>query len=133
MEAKRGIRAVSDKSMPEEELFAAFWQGLSHPIRLRILGELGREGALNVGELVGRIGIGQGHLSNHLACLKSCGFVAAESRGRFVYYTIRDPRVTALLSAGHSLMHDHRDGISTCSLVSSPNAEALAFVVRPAD
>ena len=32
-----------------EELLAAFWQALSHPIRLRVLEQLRQEGLLNVG------------------------------------------------------------------------------------
>ena len=100
-----------------EELLAAFWQALSHPIRLRVLEHLREAGPLNVGELVERLGIGQGHLSNHLACLKSCGLVQTEPRGRFVYYHIGDERVDTLLEIGSAILQDHLDGVAACRVV----------------
>ncbi len=100
-----------------ETLLAAFWQALSHPIRIKVLESLREDGPLNVGELVNRLGIGQGHLSNHLACLKSCGLVQTEPRGRFVYYRINDDRVLQLLDLGSAVLQDHLDGVATCRVV----------------
>lgn len=102
------------------ELWADFWQALSHPIRLRVLAALRQEGALNVGQLVDRLGIGQGHLSNHLACLKTCGFVTTEAQGRYVYYRIAEDRVPALLDVGEAIFQDHWAGVATCAVVSRP-------------
>lgn len=104
-----------------EELLAAFWQALSHPIRLRVLEHLREAGALNVGELVDRLNIGQGHLSNHLACLKNCGLVQTEPHGRYVYYRIGDERVQTLLELGGAVLQDHLDGVASCRVV-RPNS-----------
>ncbi|OLZ09015.1 ArsR/SmtB family transcription factor [Sulfobacillus thermosulfidooxidans] len=104
-----------------EDLLASFRQALSHPIRLRILESLREEGSLNVGELVKRLDIGQGHLSNHLACLKSCGLVQAQSQGRFVYYRISDERVITLLDLGSAVLQDHIAGVASCSVVRPKN------------
>ncbi|MBX5468179.1 MAG: metalloregulator ArsR/SmtB family transcription factor [Firmicutes bacterium] len=101
----------------EAELLAAFWQALSHPIRLRVLDELREHGPLNVGELVERLGIGQGHLSNHLGCLRTCGLVQATPRGRFVYYRIADPRILQLLDIGAAVLQDHLAGVAQCTVV----------------
>lgn len=101
-------------------LWADFWQALSHPIRLRVLATLRQEGALNVGQLVDRMGIGQGHLSNHLGCLKTCGLVTTEAEGRYVYYRIADDRVPALLDLGEAVFQDHWAGVATCAVVSPP-------------
>jgi len=98
-------------------LLAAFWQALSHPIRIQVLERLRDEGPLNVSELVDRLGIGQGHLSNHLTCLKNCGLVQAEPRGRFVYYSVRDERVVHLLAIGSAVLQDHLDGVASCRVV----------------
>ncbi len=100
-----------------DELLAAFWQALSHPIRLRVLECLRAEGRLNVGELVERLGIGQGHLSNHLACLKNCGLVQSQPEGRYVYYQIGDERVSTLLELGSAVLQDHLDGVASCSII----------------
>lgn len=108
-------------AQPSDEtyaLWADFWQALSHPIRLRVLEALRQEGALNVGQLVERLGIGQGHLSNHLACLKNCGLVTSAAEGRFVYYRLADDRVPALLDLGEAVFQDHWAGVATCAVVS---------------
>jgi len=113
------------KTEQPDELFAAFWQALSHPIRLRVLEHLRNEGSMNVGQLVTQLGIGQGHLSNHLACLKNCGLVVTEPRGRYVYYRIADERVLSLLDIGRAILQDHLTGIAACSVINphqtSPN------------
>jgi len=101
-------------------LWADFWQALSHPIRLRVLVVLRQEGALNVGQLVDRLEIGQGHLSNHLACLKNCGLVTTKAQGRYVYYRIADDRVPVLLDVGEAVFQDHWAGVATCAVVSRP-------------
>ena len=106
-------------------LWADFWRALSHPIRLRVLAALRQEGALNVGQLVDRLGIGQGHLSNHLACLKNCGLVATAAQGRYVYYRIADDRVPALLDLGEAVFQDHWAGVATCAVVSRPGVPSL--------
>ncbi|MBX5466078.1 MAG: metalloregulator ArsR/SmtB family transcription factor [Firmicutes bacterium] len=93
----------------ETKRLAAFWQAFSHPIRLKVLDILRAEGVLNVGELVERIGIGQGHLSNHLGCLRALGVVEAQSRGRYVHYRIADPRIVQLLDLGAAVVRDHRN------------------------
>ena len=106
-------------------LWADFWQALSHPIRLRVLAALRQEGALNVGQLVDRLEIGQGHLSNHLACLKNCGLVTTEAQGRYVYYRIADDRVPALLDLGEAVFQDHWTGVATCAVVGRPAVVSL--------
>jgi len=117
------------KTDQPDELLAAFWQALSHPIRLRVLEQLRHEGSMNVGELVTRLGIGQGHLSNHLACLKNCGLVVAESRGRYVYYRIADERVLSLLDMGRAILQDHLTGVAACSVVNSPRTSPNQFQI----
>jgi predicted ArsR family transcriptional regulator len=59
--------------------------GLSDPSRLRLLGAL-REGEQRVSDLVAETGLSQPNVSKHLACLRGCGLVAREKRGREVFY-----------------------------------------------
>jgi ArsR family transcriptional regulator len=117
-------------SMQHEELLASFWQALSNPIRLQILESLRDEGSLNVGELVKRLNIGQGHLSNHLACLKSCGLVQSQSQGRFVYYRIKDERIITLLNLGNAILQDHIAGVASCSVVGHKNSPHHEVKIR---
>jgi len=54
------------------------------------------EGELTVGELVARLDEAQPKVSNHLACLRWCGFVATREH-RAVYNRTADERVIAML------------------------------------
>src|SRR5579884_3866682 len=75
------------------DLVAKYFRGLGDPVRLRILELLRSEGELSVGELVRRLDLPQPLVSNHLACLRWCGFTEARREGRTVYNRIADERV----------------------------------------
>jgi DNA-binding transcriptional ArsR family regulator len=64
---------------------ARFFRVLGDPIRLHIL-ELLEDGERTVGELVSALGQSQPRVSTHLACLRHCGFVNTERRGKEVVY-----------------------------------------------
>jgi DNA-binding transcriptional ArsR family regulator len=85
------------------DLVAKYFRGLGDPIRLRILELLRSEGELSVGALVERLALPQPKVSNHLACLRWCGFIEARREGRSVYNRIADARVTAMLDLAESL------------------------------
>ncbi|MBI2265491.1 MAG: winged helix-turn-helix transcriptional regulator [Armatimonadetes bacterium] len=85
------------------ELMAKFFRGLGDPKRLKIL-ELLLDRDRNVSELVSLLGCGQGRVSNHLACLRWCGYVTATKQGKFVNYRIKDGRIRELLSLARSII-----------------------------
>ena len=103
-------------SRPQEavELKAKLFRGLADPTRLGILEAL-RDGPRAVGEIVEATGLGQPNISNHLACLKDCGLVASEKRGRYVHYRLSDPRVAELLVLAQSLLADAAQGVYACT------------------
>ena len=98
----------------ETDLVAKYFRGLGDPIRLRILELLQREGELTVGALVERLGLPQPNVSNHLACLRWCGFVEARREGRTVFNRIADPRVVATLELAQSLLADNAEHVAAC-------------------
>jgi DNA-binding transcriptional ArsR family regulator len=98
----------------ETDLVAKYFRGLGDPIRLRILELLQREGELTVGALVERLGLPQPNVSNHLACLRWCGFVEARREGRTVFNRIADPRVGATLELAQSLLADNAEHVAAC-------------------
>jgi DNA-binding transcriptional ArsR family regulator len=98
----------------KSDLVAKYFRGLGDPIRLRILELLRSEGELSVGELVGRLGLAQPKVSNHLACLRWCGFVEGRREGRAVYNRIADQRVEAMLELAQSLLADNADHVAAC-------------------
>ncbi len=100
-------------------LDAKFFQGLSDPTRIEIL-ELLLRGERNVSEIVSEIGGSQSRVSNHLACLRWCGFVTTRREGLFVYYYICDPRVREILRLGQEVAREHEEGLLTCVRLPSP-------------
>jgi ArsR family transcriptional regulator, cadmium/lead-responsive transcriptional repressor len=96
------------------QLVAKYFRGLGDPIRLRMLELLSAEGELKVGELVARLGLPQPQVSNHLACLRWCGFVEGRREGRTVFNRIADQRVEAMLELAQSLLADNADHVAAC-------------------
>lgn len=104
----------------ESDLVAKYFRGLGDPIRLRIVELLRSEGELTVGELVGRLGLSQPKVSNHLACLRWCGFVETRHEGRAVYNRIADQRVEAMLELAQSLLADNAEHVAACCRIEEP-------------
>jgi DNA-binding transcriptional ArsR family regulator len=102
------------------DLVAKYFRGLGDPSRLRILELLRDEGELSVGELVEQLGLPQPKVSNHLACLRWCGFIDARRDGRTVYNRIADPRVAAMLDLAESLLADNAEHVAACCRIEEP-------------
>src|SRR6266487_3216804 len=96
------------------DLTAKYFRGLGDATRLRILELLRDEGELSVGELVARLGVAQPKVSNHLACLRWCGFVEARREQRTVFNRIADERVIAMLDLGQALLADNEEHVAAC-------------------
>lgn len=104
----------------ETDLVAKYFRGLGDPIRLRILELLQSEGELSVGALVERLGLPQPQVSNHLVCLRWCGFVEARREGRTVFNRIADARVEAMLELAQSLLADNAEHVAACCRIEEP-------------
>ncbi len=104
----------------ETDLVAKYFRGLGDPSRLRILELLRDEGELSVGDLVDRLALAQPKVSNHLACLRWCGFVAARQDGRTVYNRIADARVQEMLDLARSLLADNAEHVAACCRIEEP-------------
>lgn len=97
-----------------QAVVAKFFHGLSDLTRLRIVEHL-LEGEMNVSELVVLLGLPQAQISNHLACLRWCGYVDSRREGRFVYYRVADPRVREILDLARGVIADHAAAILSCT------------------
>ena len=98
------------------DLVAKYFRGLGDPTRLRIL-QLLRSQERSVGELVDVLGLAQSKVSNHLACLRWCGFVDSRREHRAVFYRIRDERVEQLLDLGQALLEDNEEHVRACQRI----------------
>lgn len=105
----------------KSELTSRFFQVLADPTRIRIV-ELLLEGEKNVGELVAALGMQQGRVSSHLACLRWCGFIGTRREGKYIYYRVTDPRVRDLMQLAHQLLADNAGEIASCFRLSSASA-----------
>ena len=94
------------------EAVAKFFRALGDPARLRLLEFL--LGEHTVTECVARIGLSQGRVSSHLACLAGCGYVEGRRDGRFTYYKMADPRVAGLVMLARSLAADNAEALAGC-------------------
>ncbi|MGH2560845.1 MAG: ArsR/SmtB family transcription factor [Thermomicrobiales bacterium] len=97
-----------------QAIVAKFFHGLSDLTRLKII-ELLLDGEKNVSELVSHLGAPQAQVSNHLACLRWCGYVESRREGKFVYYRVTDPRVRQLLDLAREVIADHAAAILSCT------------------
>ena len=98
------------------DVMAKYFRALGDPTRLRIL-QLVADGERSVGELVAATGQAQPKVSNHLACLRWCGFVTARREHRTVYYSIADARVVELLELARALLEDNADHVACCGVL----------------
>ena len=97
----------------EAELLGKYFRVLADPTRVRILEAL-KAGELSVGELVEKLGVPQPSVSNHLACLRWCGFVVTRRDHRTVYNRIADPRVSKLVAVARSLLEENAEHVAAC-------------------
>src|SRR5215217_6734807 len=93
---------VLSEAPTEPELVGKYFRALGDPTRVRILELLREHGELPVSELVARLGQSQPKVSNHLACLRWCGFVHTRRDHPSVYYRVADARVTERLALGRA-------------------------------
>ncbi len=92
---------------------ARYFRVLGDPTRLRLLEAL-LEGQHTVSQLMAIVNAPQSRISNHLACLKWCGLVTSERRGREVVYRITDPRVRQVLELSRALSEEHSEHLASC-------------------
>ena len=105
---------VLPESPVESDLVAKYFRGLGDPMRVRILELLREHDELSVGQLVERLGESQPKVSNHLACLRWCGFVATRRQPPTVYYRVADERVLDLLRLSYALLADNAEHVAAC-------------------
>lgn len=73
---------------------------LAHPIRLRLLAILARNGGhVCVCDLEAALPVKQPTVSHHLRLLRDGGLIEGERRGQWIYYAVRREELTAVQAA----------------------------------
>src|SRR5215217_1899909 len=107
------------ESPTEPDLVGKYFRALGDPTRVRILGLLGEHGELSVTDLVDRLSQSQPKVSNHLACLRWCGFVQTRRDHPTVYYRVADERVAELLALVRALLADNAEHVAACRRINT--------------
>ena len=93
---------------------ACLFHGFSEPSRLAILRHLVL-GEHRVVDLTAHLGLAQSTVSQHLACLRDCGLVTSEPRGRASIYSLAHPEALLdLLAAAERLLGLTGDAVTLC-------------------
>jgi ArsR family transcriptional regulator, cadmium/lead-responsive transcriptional repressor len=100
----------------EADLLAKYFRVLGDRTRLRVL-ELVSEQERSVGELVELLDEPQTKVSNHLACLRWCGFVTTRREHRTIHYSLADERVVEVIELGRALLNDNEEHVAACGRV----------------
>jgi ArsR family transcriptional regulator, cadmium/lead-responsive transcriptional repressor len=110
------LPSTYSREVSEPALLARVFAGISDPTRLHIVLVL-LEGEHNVSELVTAVGSSQGRVSMHLQCLRWCGFVESERRGKYVYYRVRDERVQQLINLARAFAASYHSELASCAVL----------------
>ena len=93
MSAKPKLRLTTIEALGQA---AECLRTLAHAHRLRMVQML-LQGRYTVGELAEACEIPSHMASEHLRLMQRSGFLAAEKKGRFVYYTIAEPHLESIM------------------------------------
>ena len=89
---------------------------MGDPTRIRIVEAL-LEKERNVSELIKLVAAPQSNISNHLACLKWCGYISSRKEGTSIYYQITDERVRKIVTLAREIIADHAENLYACTRI----------------
>ncbi|GAC1338512.1 MAG: metalloregulator ArsR/SmtB family transcription factor [Candidatus Dormibacteria bacterium] len=95
---------------------ARFFRVLGDPTRIRLVAAL-ESGERTVTELVEAVDGVQARVSTHLACLRHCGFVTTERRGRQIVYRLSLTGLDGLLEVARATSTPAAERLATCTRV----------------
>jgi ArsR family transcriptional regulator, cadmium/lead-responsive transcriptional repressor len=121
-EPKAAPASLLPVEAPMVDTVAKFFRALGDPTRLRLL-EFLLDDEHTVSECVAHVGLSQGRVSVHLACLADCGYVACRRAGRNAFYRVADPRVADLVVLAHALAADNSCALQACQRIVPPGSD----------
>jgi len=106
---KNILKSCHEEGFNEKELYGAykiFFGTLVSESRLEIINLL-REQSLNVSEIMKKLKADQTAVSHDLHRLKKCGFVEAETKGKFRYYKLNKKTILPIMKLIDNHMSNH--------------------------
>ena len=104
---------TTETSEPALRHGAALFHGLADRSRLAILRQLA-DGEKRVVDLTDALGLAQGTVSGHLACLRDCGLIVGRPEGRQMFYSIAHPELMDLLAAAERVLALTGEAVELC-------------------
>lgn len=95
---------------------ARFFRVLGDPTRLRILEQL-EQGERTVSELIAALAQPQPRVSTHLACLRHCGFVTTQRRGKEIVYRLALTGLDRVLDEASGTLAPLAERLATCTRI----------------
>ena len=92
---------------------AALFHGLADLNRPAILRALA-DGERRVVDLTEALGVAQGTVSGHLACMRDCGLIVGRPEGRQMFYSIAHLELMDLLGAAERLLALTGEAVELC-------------------
>jgi len=111
--------------MIQSELLKAqvgLFSAMADSTRLCILRLLHQKGPIGVTKIYEVLEKSQNLISHHLGCLKTCGLVTVEKRGRMAIYSIANPEIAHILDWTENQVIDQAKQILSCKVVGKKKA-----------
>ncbi|MEZ5040052.1 MAG: metalloregulator ArsR/SmtB family transcription factor [Saprospiraceae bacterium] len=83
-------------------------RALAHPLRLRILGFIDSNDAINVNKIYNTLKLEQSITSQHLRILRLAGLVETERDGKFIHYRINYDKIGHAMKAINAFLEEER-------------------------
>lgn len=74
-------------------------RAIAHPLRLRIVEFIHRNGNINVNRIYGELKLEQSIASQHLRILRDADLVTTRRDGKFIYYSLNYPKIEKVTAA----------------------------------
>ena len=94
------------------------FSSIADPIRLQILKLLQQKGPMSVTGIYETLSRPQNLISHHLNCLKTCGLVQVEKKGRRAIYQVADTEIPKILKWAEKQVVTQAERILSCKMVS---------------
>ncbi|AWR98523.1 ArsR/SmtB family transcription factor [Metallosphaera hakonensis] len=94
----------------------SFFSALSDGTRLEITLFL-RDREATVQEIANSLGKSQSLVSHHLSCLRNCGVVKVEKKGKYSVYSINGDGVRKIIDEAINHVSSHSKSILSCEIV----------------
>jgi DNA-binding transcriptional ArsR family regulator len=102
-----------------------FFKALADRTRLQIVLFLMDKGEATVMEISENIGKSQSLVSHHLSCLRNCGVVKVNKKGKNSLYSISTEEVREILKTALKHVEKYSQSILACDIIKKENSVSL--------